>query len=78
MVRQLAEGGQPEAIAAPEKTARKPMFPEEFQLLKDHLCRFFNTKVQLSCNEKGKGRITIPFSSEEELEKLIGLLDTLK
>ena len=57
---------------------RKPMFPEEFQLLKDHLCRFFNTKVQLSCNEKGKGRITIPFSSEEELEKLIGLLDTLK
>lgn len=78
MVRQLAEGGQPEAIAVPEKTARKPMFPEEFQLLKDHLCRFFNTKVQLSCNEKGKGRITIPFSSEEELEKLIGLLDTLK
>ena len=78
MVRQLAEGGQPEAIATPEKTARKPMFPEEFQLLKDHLCRFFNTKVQLSCNEKGKGRITIPFSSEEELEKLIGLLDTLK
>ena len=78
MVRQLAEGGQPEAIAGPEKTARKPMFPEEFQLLKDHLCRFFNTKVQLSCNEKGKGRITIPFSSEEELEKLIGLLDTLK
>ena len=78
MVRQLAEGGQPEAIAAPEKIARKPMFPEEFQLLKDHLCRFFNTKVQLSCNEKGKGRITIPFSSEEELEKLIGLLDTLK
>ena len=78
MVRQLAEGGQPEAIAAPEKTARKPMFPEAFQRLKDHLCRFFNTKVQLSCNEKGKGRITIPFSSEEELEKLIGLLDTLK
>lgn len=78
MVRQLAEGEQPAAFTAPQKAARKPMYPEEFKLLKDHLCRFFNTKVQLSCNEKGKGRITIPFSSEEELEKLIGLLDTLK
>ena len=49
-----------------------------FHLLKDHLSRFFNTKVQLACNEKGKGRITIPFTSEEELERLIGLLDKLK
>lgn len=57
---------------------RKPMLPEEFNLLKDHLSRFFNTKVQLACNEKGKGRITIPFASEEELERLIGLLDKLK
>ena len=28
--------------------------------------------------EKGKGKITIPFASEDELEKLIGLLDKLK
>ncbi|MDL2265845.1 ParB/RepB/Spo0J family partition protein [Parabacteroides sp. OttesenSCG-928-G07] len=51
---------------------------KEFDLLKDHLSRFFNTKVQLTCNEKGKGKITIPFSSEDELEKIIGLLDKLK
>ena len=43
-----------------------------------HLSSFFNTKVQLVCNEKGKGKITIPFASEDELEKLIGLLDKLK
>ena len=57
---------------------RKPKLPEEFNLLKDHLSSFFNTKVQLVCNEKGKGKITIPFASEDELEKLIGLLDKLK
>jgi ParB family chromosome partitioning protein len=51
---------------------------KEFDLLKDHLSRFFNTKVQLTCNEKGKGKITILFSSEDELEKIIGLLDKLK
>lgn len=52
--------------------------PEEFNLLKNHLSSFFNTKVQLACNDKGKGKITIPFASEDELERLIGLLDKLK
>lgn len=59
-------------------TPSKSRLPEEFNLLKDHLSAFFQTKVQLVCNEKGKGKITIPFASEEELEKLIGLLDKLK
>ena len=47
-------------------------------MLREHLSRFFNTKVQLTCDNKGKGKITIPFATEEELEKLIGLLDKLK
>lgn len=69
------------AVSAEKKekvAASKPRMPEEFNLLKDHLSSFFQTKVQLSCNDKGKGKITIPFASEEELEKLIGLLDKLK
>ena len=62
--------------AKKDKPARQtPKLPEEFNLLKDHLSSFFKTKVQLVCNEKGKGKITIPFASEDELEKLIGLLD---
>lgn len=77
MVRGVAEGSMP-ALPEKQKAERKPMLPEEFKLLKDHLSRFFDTKVQLSCNEKGKGKITIPFATEEELEKLIGLLDKLK
>lgn len=65
--------------AKKEKTSeRKPRLPEEFNMLKEHLSSFFKTKVQLACNEKGKGKITIPFASEDELERLIALLDKLK
>ncbi len=49
----------------------------EYDLLKNHLSNFFSTPVQLVCNDKGKGKITIPFKDEEELERLITLLDKL-
>ncbi|MEG1617730.1 MAG: ParB/RepB/Spo0J family partition protein [Bacteroidales bacterium] len=52
--------------------------PEEYGILKSHLSKFFNTKVQFSCNEKGKGKISIPFTSEEELERIIGIFDKLQ
>lgn len=79
LVRGVAEGTLPEKRKVSSSDAvRKPMLPEEFYLLKEHLSRFFDAKVQLACNDKGKGKITIPFASEEELEKLISLLDKLK
>lgn len=77
MVRNMADGVLPGDLEKKKKD-RKPALPEEFKLLKDHLSRYFNTNVQLTCNEKGKGKITIPFATEEELEQLIGLLDKLK
>ena len=52
--------------------------PEEFNMLKQQLSSFFSAKVQLTCSEKGKGKISIPFNNEEELERIIGILDTLK
>ena len=56
----------------------KVTLPEEFHLLKDSLSQFFQTKVQLTCSDKGKGKISIPFSNEEELERIIELFDRLK
>jgi len=32
----------------------------------------------LSCSAKGKGKISIPFSSEADLERIMEILDTLK
>ncbi len=62
--------------SAKKKTNNK--LPEEFNILKQHLSGFFNTKVQLTCNQKGKGKISIPFSSEDELERIIEIFDSLK
>ena len=76
MVRQ--ESGDKKASESKGDKVRKPLMPEEFNLLKDHLSSFFKTKVQLTCNDKGKGKITIPFTSEEQLEELVALLDKLK
>ena len=50
----------------------------DYDILKHHLATFFQTDVQLTCNTKGKGKIAITFKSEEELERIIALLDKLK
>ena len=82
MVRQVTEkkklSCEEKPAEAATKPSRKPTLPEEFKILREHLCRYFHTNVQLTCDDKGKGRITIPFDSEIELEKLIGILDSLK
>ena len=59
-------------------TPKRAKLPEEFNLLKQQLSGFFSTKVQLTCSEKGKGKISIPFSNEEELERIMEIFDTLK
>jgi len=51
---------------------------EEFILLKKHLSNFFGSKVQLSCTSKGKGKISIPFKNEEDLERIMELFDSLR
>ena len=61
-----------------QKNAPKESKPSEYDLLKNHLSNFFQTDVQLTCNPKGKGKIAISFKNEEELERIIALLDKLK
>ncbi|MEI7676911.1 MAG: ParB/RepB/Spo0J family partition protein [Bacteroidales bacterium] len=56
----------------------KSALPQEYSLLKKHLTKFFKTKIQFSINDKGKGKISIPFKSEEELERIITIFDGLK
>ena len=50
----------------------------EYKELKNHLSSFFQTKVSFAINDKGAGKITIPFSSPEDLERLIQMLDSIK
>lgn len=77
IVKALSEG---ETVKSGDKkiTPKRTKLPEEFNMLKKHLSSFFNAKVQLSCTAKGKGKISIPFSNEEDLERIMEIFDTLK
>ena len=58
------------------KTLRgKTALPEEYEALKNRMAEKLAVKVQMSCSAKGKGKITIPFASDEELERIIMQLD---
>ena len=59
------------------KVAAKAQLPEEFSILKQRLTQFFQTKVQMTCSPKGKGKISIPFDNEEELERIMNALDSV-
>lgn len=49
----------------------------EFHQLKRQLTQFFQTPVQLTCNAKGTGKISIKFKNEQELERIIAIFDKL-
>ncbi len=67
-----------EASFSKKGNAGKKSLPAEFNVLQKRLSDFFNTKVEMSCSAKGRGKISIPFSSEEELERIINMFDKLK
>lgn len=50
----------------------------EYQTLKEHLSSLFHTNIQFARSDNGKGKITIPFRSDEELEKIMSILDKAK
>ena len=58
----------------------KPKTPREniFAQLQDKLSRYFNTKVSMTRNDKGKGKIVINFANDDELEHIIRIFDKLK
>jgi len=49
----------------------------EYDELKSRLSQLFGTKVQFSCNEEGKGKISIPFKNDEELANIMELMDKI-
>ena len=61
-----------------KKIIARNQLPEEFCALRNQLASFLNTKVQMTCSSKGKGKISIPFANEAELERIMNLFDKLK
>lgn len=64
--------------SAKKNLKAKANLPKEFDDLKKRLSDFFDTKVQMTCSPTGKGKISIPFANEEDLEHIMNILDKLK
>ncbi len=77
MVKDLVQGKDESAKGSSRKT-KTSLSPSYYKELKDALSKHFKVKVQLSCNDKGRGKISIPFTDEKELERIIELLDQVK
>ena len=59
------------------KTGNSKKQDDTYHQLKKHLTHFFQTPVQLTCSEKGNGKISIKFKNEQELERIIAIFDKL-
>jgi len=52
----------------------KPVLPDSYRSVKDHLAEKFGSEVQINRNAKGKGQIIIRFDNDEEFRKIVSLL----
>lgn len=68
---------QSKAVKDPVKGEKRKRLNTEYEVLADQLSRLFETEVQFRINEKGRGKIVIPFSDGDEMERIIALLDKL-
>lgn len=75
LVRMFLETGSFETKQKAQENPVKSL--KEFDDLKTQLSRVFGTKVQFVCNPEGKGKISIPFSSDEELARIMELFDKI-
>lgn len=57
---------------------QKPKSLQEYNQLQKHLSSYFATDVKFKRNPRGNGRIVIPFKSDEDLERIIAILDKMK
>ncbi|MDQ1087667.1 MULTISPECIES: ParB/RepB/Spo0J family partition protein [unclassified Siphonobacter] len=61
---------------ADSKTKKVPL-KQEIRNIQFRLSSFFGSKVSIKSDEKDKGEIRIPFTNQEDLERIIGALGEL-
>ena len=75
-VEELVRNIKSEVAPATKNNSNKKQ-DDIYHQLKKHLTHFFQTPVQLTCSEKGNGKISIKFKNEQELERIIAIFDKL-
>jgi ParB family chromosome partitioning protein len=63
-----------EILSAPIKTFT---MTDQFNDLKKHLGKYFNSNIGLKINDHYKGKIEIHFNDSKDLERIIGIFDRL-
>ncbi len=76
MVKKLKNGE--DVLNKRKKQSTANHLAEEFDILREQLTKFFQTKISLNISQNGKGKISIPFANEEELEHIMRVFDNLK
>nr|WP_314650433.1 ParB/RepB/Spo0J family partition protein [uncultured Porphyromonas sp.] len=77
LARAVQQGGEELPTTKPSSSP-KPSARADYKILEQHLAQVFASRVTLRCNAQGKGRLTIPFSSDEELERIMQLLERVQ
>ena len=73
MVQMLKQGDDVQSVK--KAVAGRAQLPQEYNDLRQRLADHFQTKVQMTCSPTGKGKISIAFNNEEDLERIMNLLD---
>jgi ParB family chromosome partitioning protein len=60
-----------------KKEEKKKKLNDDYKLLSERLKKLFSTDVDFKINEKGKGKIMIAFDTPEEMERILGMFDSL-
>ncbi len=77
IVKELVVSGQ-ESTGGKKPKGKRNNLSAQYAELKKELSNVFKAKVQLSCTDKGRGRISIAFTSEKDLVRIIEMLDQLR
>jgi len=63
------------AEARETSTAEKHKIPKEYQNLKKQMDKILSSKIDISMNSHGRGKIVIPFKSVSDLERIVKIIE---
>ncbi len=78
MVKLLSEGASVKTKSGTRIRQKGSNLSADYNQLREGLRKIFKTRVEMTCSDSGKGKISIPFSGEAELERIIEMLDKLR
>lgn len=58
--------------------AKRKELPNEYNDYKGHLRKLLGSRINLTVDDKGKGKIVIPFKSEQDLTRIVKIIENSK